>query len=870
MTSTPSYSSPSLSDLGRGDSRRGPDSARIMVVGEAYGAEEARLDAPFVGPSGRLLSELLAAVGINPREVYYTNLVNKRPPANELRAWVTDAGLPTGPLLEGLVELQAEIARVNPTIIIPVGNYPLRFLTGKGRWDKKKGPSGIGDYRGSILEGTALAGGRKCIPTYHPAAVLRQYPLKHIVKLDLRRSAEQQLYAEIRRPRQAIFIDPRGVDRDTWRDWLISSPGTPSPEYRYTEGWQVDSATEVPRTSLSDTFLSGDIEYLGGKLLCLGLTRSDDVSVVFRTRDASDIEFIRGILLSGVPLCFQNGMFDCSILEWFYSIQCVQYLKYDTMVGMHCAYTEFPKDLGFIGSVFTEEPVWYDKVNWKDEGWSNSENMLYYNAKDVRVTHSAMKQMLADELTDPEIRAAFDYEMSLMQPLWSIAQRGVAVDLPAMTGLQSQLESELVTINAALQMLYGKPLNVKGHDVAKFLYETLACPRIGGKTATGLWKMDDTTLATILLSCTNERQRTGIRLVREARERRDLISKFCEIDLDTDGRMRCHYDPAKTDTSRLSSRKFYPTGNGANLQNVPRDTRVRAVFVPDRGYVFGYADLKSAESLVVANITGDPEMLRLHSPEYMDGQRDGHKYVASFLLNKPMELITKNDRYLGKRVRHAGNYGMSWHKLMQLINADAQETGVSVDAAQAKMLINKYRQLHPYLQTWWDDVMRQLRETHTIYTRHGRKRVFYDRPDSILPEAIAYDPQGTVAQTLNMGLLRLDPLYAVAGDTFMRQWDTAHNLAEQLNTEMCANLQEQGFQMLLQVHDAIGFQVPEANADAAIRLLPELLDIPIPIQRRGIDPYEIHIPVEIQVGWNWGEYDEKKNSTGLKSWKPLV
>jgi hypothetical protein len=162
--------------------------------------------------------------------------------------------------------------------------------------------------------------------------------------------------------------------------------------------------------------------------------------------------------------------------------------------------------------------------------------------------------------------------------------------------------------------------------------------------------MDDTTLANIQLKAKDERQRQAIKMVRAARERRDLISKFCEIDLDSDGRMRCHYDPAKTDTSRLSSRKFYPTGNGANLQNVPRDTRVRAVFVPDRGYVFGYADLKSAESLVVAHITGDPEMLRLHSPEYMDGKRDGHKYVASFLLGKPIDQITKDDRYLGKRV----------------------------------------------------------------------------------------------------------------------------------------------------------------------------------------------------------------------------
>lgn len=872
MSAAPFELGTGFSAVRRFGTLRGPLTARVMVVGEAWGADEARLGAPFVGPSGRLLGELLSAVGINPEEVYYTNLVNERPPSNDLMAWMTPEGLPQGPLIQGLLDLQAEIARVNPNVIIPVGNFPLRFICGKGNWKKKEGPSGIGNYRGSILQGTALTGGRKCIPTYHPAAVLRQYTLKHICKLDLGRAMREQQYAEIRRPGQCIVIDPRGPDRDAWGEWLKSSPGTPSPAFKYTEGWQVDPATEGERRSNSDTFLSGDIEYLGGKLLCIGFTRSDDVSIVFKTNDASDLEFIRGILLSGVPLCFQNGMFDCSILEWFYSIECIQYLKHDTMVAMHCAYTEFAKDLGFIGSVFTEEPVWWDKANWKESAWVESAGMLYYNAKDVRVTHSAMLQLLDDELVDPEIRAAYDYEMSLIQPLWEISKRGVAIDTKRLMTLREQLESELVLIGKSLKVLNGRELNVKsGPQVIQFVYEILGCPRVGGKTPTGAWSTDDVTLATIQLKCRDERQRQGIKLVRSARERRDLISKFCEIELDTDERMRCHYDPAKTDTSRLSSRKFYPTGNGANLQNVPRDTRVRSVFVPDRGYIFGYADLKSAESLVVAHITGDPEMLRLHSPEYMDGQRDGHKYVASFLLGKPIDQVTKDDRYLGKRVRHAGNYGMSWHKLMQLINADAQTTGVSVDAAQAKALITKYRQLHPYLQNWWDDVSLQLQKTHTIYTRHGRKRVFYDRPDSILPEAIAYDPQGTVAQTLNMGLLRIDTRYHRVGhDNWMRQWDMAHQLADQLNAEMCAALEDKGFQMLLQVHDAIGFQVPEANIDAACALLPALMDIPIPIKRRGIEPYDIHIPIDIQVGYNWGEYDSKKpdlNPNGLRGWK---
>lgn len=101
--------------------------------------------------------------------------------------------------------------------------------------------------------------------------------------------------------------------------------------------------------------------------------------------------------------------------------------------------------------------------------------------------------------------------------------------------------------------------------------------------------------------------------------------------------------------------------------------------------------------------------------------------------------------------------------------------------------------------------------------------------------------------------------------------------------EMSYDLNNLGFQMLLQVHDAIGFQIPEANADKALPLLAPLMDIPIPIKRKGIEPYKIHIPVEIQTGYNWGESDEdvpgsgktKKGETatnpnGLREWKPKI
>lgn len=863
----------------------GTRDTKIMVVGEAPGADELREGQPFVGASGKLLRERMLSAGLDPERTFLTNLCRYRPPGNELGEFFQSDGTPGPKVIEGLIQLKADIDSINPHVILALGNFPLKLLTGRGKWDKKERKfTGIGDYRGYVLDGRAIAAGRKVIASYHPSYCLREYSGSHILRLDIQRLVDESLFPEIRPPlRHRIIIDPCGGGEEgerarAYREWLVSPSGTPL---------QIGD-----ETFLSGDFLSSDIEYIGSRLLCIGFTRNRNLAIVFPTRTAASIDFIRDILLSGVPLCFQNAMFDCSILDWFYGIAVWRYLKHDTMIAMHACYIEWPKDLGFIGSLQTEwrrMPPWWEGIDgdfWKRLAASiaNGENprpeleaaYLPYNAGDVCVTHEAMESMLADELQDSNFLATYLHEMSLISPLWSISRRGCRVDTQAISTLQATLESESILMEGGLALLNGGvPVGAKQNQkLADLLYNKLGIPR-GPKTAPssrfpeGQWKLDDTTLALLLLKATNDRQRTALRLIRDARTRLDLVSKFCEIELDSDSRMRCHYDPAKTETGRLSSRKFYPTRRGANLQNIPKDTRVRSVFVPDRGYLFGYADLKSAESLVVAHITGDPEMLRLHSSEYMSGGLDGHKYVASFLLDKPIDRITKDERYLGKRCRHAGNYSMGPKKLLELINGDAEETGVSVDLAQATRLIDRYRKLHPFLQNWWNDILATLWDSHTLYTLHGRKRVFYGRPDRVLPDAIAYNPQGTVAQTLNMGLCRMDEDYVRDAYNWQRQWDAANTMMEAAFIEMCGQLQDLGLQMLLQVHDAIGFQVPEKNADMLLPIIPKIMEVPLQISRRGIEPYIITIPVETQVGYNWGEFDPKeptKNPNGMKVW----
>src|SRR5690348_3649387 len=122
----------------------GPAPARIMIVGEAPGAEETRLGRPFVGASGQELDRMLHEAGIIRSECFVTNVAREQPPGNDISAFIPlkkkDVGpdcqrfrdrMVRPPVLEGYRTLLKEISLVKPTLIIALGNTPLWALTGR-------------------------------------------------------------------------------------------------------------------------------------------------------------------------------------------------------------------------------------------------------------------------------------------------------------------------------------------------------------------------------------------------------------------------------------------------------------------------------------------------------------------------------------------------------------------------------------------------------------------------------------------------------------------------------------------------------------------------------------------------------------------
>lgn len=163
---------------------RPPASARIVLVGEAPGADEERLGRPFVGRSGRLLDESLQAVGIDREACLVANVFRVRPPNNKIGCFFSSRaraaregraiderwgalGGSDRPLAEfsgDLDHLFDALAEYRPDVIVALGRTPMWALTGL---------NGILDRRGAPVPARPPLSGVRVVPTWHPSFILR-------------------------------------------------------------------------------------------------------------------------------------------------------------------------------------------------------------------------------------------------------------------------------------------------------------------------------------------------------------------------------------------------------------------------------------------------------------------------------------------------------------------------------------------------------------------------------------------------------------------------------------------------------------------------------------------------------------------------
>lgn len=322
---------------------------KIAIVGEAWGEQEERSRMPFVGAAGYELTRMLEEANIRRADCFLTNVFNLRPANNDVETLCVPAsgdriaGYP--PLRAGkyihaqyageLERLYGELAATSPNVVIALGNT--------AAWATLRN-AGISKIRGAIAASTII-GGRtfKTLPTYHPAAILRQWDLRPVTVLDLIKARRESEYPDIRLPQRTIYIEPDLNDLEWFYERHIRSAG----------------------------ILSTDIETASDQITCIGFAPSTATAMVVPFVDnrrggnywptfEAEIQawnFVRRVLTSPIPKLFQNGLYDMHFLWRRYGIPTLNAI-HDTMLLHHALLPESEKGLGFLGSVYTNEASW--------------------------------------------------------------------------------------------------------------------------------------------------------------------------------------------------------------------------------------------------------------------------------------------------------------------------------------------------------------------------------------------------------------------------------------------------------------------------------------------------------------------------------
>jgi len=465
---------------------------------------------------------------------------------------------------------------------------------------------------------------------------------------------------------------------------------------------------------------------------------------------------------------------------------------------------------------------------------SQTELLYIYNGLDCCLTDEIFN-VLQPQL-DNQTRATYEFSKSLQAPVLEMKLRGVLVDQHRRGIAIKKYEEQLNVIQSNLSTILsegiGRSINWRSPaQLQELLYGTLGLPPIKKRNAKGAYTPTTNRDALERLEVYFIAQP----IISHILGLRDIAKKVgvLRTGIDPDGRMRTSFNIAGTSTGRFSS-SLSDFGTGTNLQNI--EDLLRSVFVSDPGYKFAYIDLEQAESRLVGAI----EWNLFHDGKYLDACESGDLHTTVCRLaweNLPWTSDPRRNkelaeqpfyrqhsyRHMAKVLGHGTNYNGKPYTMAKHTKLDAK----IIAEFQAK-----YFTAFPAHQRWHNRVASDLLQFGKLDTLTGRRRWFFGRrnDDTTVREAIAYDPQGSVGDILNQGMLKVWRLGKV--------------------------------QLLLQIHDAILVQFPE---DQENEILPVLLkEILVPIQLAH--NRTLVIPSEALTGWNWAKASAE-NPDGLKVYK---
>lgn len=398
-----------------------------------------------------------------------------------------------------------------------------------------------------------------------------------------------------------------------------------------------------------------------------------------------------------------------------------------------------------------------------------------------------------------------ELETPLIPVLAAMERRGVRIDFAAFKSFLDEVSAQVDTHTARIQELAGAPVNVRSsQQLAEVLFKKLGL-KPAGKTPGGALSTGSDALEKLA------GQHPIIEAILAFRVAEKLRSTYLEPMprlADASGRLHTRFNQLATATGRLSS-------SGPNLQNIPirgpQGARMRACFVASPGMLFVGADYSQVELRVLAHFSNDPALL-----DAFQKDEDIHSRTAALLFEKDASQITPDERRGAKTINFGLIYGMGPQKL-------ARELGISTN--QAKEFIARYFEKLGTLKDFYEGLVQEALTRGYVTTLAGRRRLLpelFSRNQQVQAQArrqaVNTVIQGSAADVIKLAMLRV------------------------YNSPELAALNAK---LILQVHDELLLEVPEASAPAAAAELSRLM--------QGVVQLAVPLKVDVGQGRNWAE-----------------
>ena len=440
------------------------------------------------------------------------------------------------------------------------------------------------------------------------------------------------------------------------------------------------------------------------------------------------------------------------------------------------------------------------------------------------------------------LREFATYEQQLAAALFAVEDRGFEMDLKRLGTLKLEVESDLVTERGVISKVSGLNIASRKSQIPKDETDwiNLGAPEqvktllIGCGLKLKKLKGKESTREEVLQQMFSESGHPVLQSVLKVREL-NKIRGYLNANLDN-GIFYSSFNPAGTVTGRRSSAENF-LELGTNQQNIPKHSklgkRYRRCFVARPGRVFVSCDQKGADDWVVHGYIADVSGITSGIEEMRAGI-NRHQKLASFIFAFPEDKCGSDTvyYYLGKKTRHAGQYGQRGNT-MSLVLA---KEGYFYPPKACQDLLDKFHKAEPQIaNVYWKYIEETLKRGRTLVTPVGRRRIFFSLRDysdnsSVYRDGYIYLPQSTVADNTGMAIVWLE--------------DNFPNF------------------VLNETHDSITGEAEDSvdKVNEAIRMLKQSFHRVFTFP----NGFQVEIPVSVEIGYNLQDMVKVKDEANLE------